>query len=65
MRELVLTIAIYAFLAVLALTVPYGWLISSVWLSAGVYMVLETRSRGWIADISFLATWPIYLALGR
>ena len=64
-RELLYTVPIYAILAVLALTSLPGLALAVVWLSVGLSLVLSTRSRGLLADLSFVATWPLYVVLNR
>lgn len=65
MREAIITIALYAFLAALAATSAFGIALATLWLGVGLYMVANSRSRGIWADLSFMVTWPIYAALGR
>lgn len=38
-------------------------IIISAWLAIGLFLVLNSGSRGALADILFLFTWPIYLYL--
>jgi hypothetical protein len=64
-REMILTVAIYLFLIALALTSIPGLVVTFGWLAVGVWFVSKTRSRGLGADVSFVATWPLYLVLGR
>ena len=63
--EAFVTVAIYAGLALLAFTSLPGALFAAAWLGVGGWMISRTRARGFWADISFAATWPLYLALGR
>lgn len=64
-RELLYTAIIYAILALLALTSIAGLLLAVGWVGIGAWMVWRTRSRGLLADVSFMATWPLYVALGK
>lgn len=38
-----------------------GILIFAAWIGVGAYFVANSRSRGLLADASFLVTWPYYL----
>lgn len=65
MKETYITAGIFALLALLAASSWLGLGIAVIWLSVGAWMVARSRSRGLWADISFLATWPLYVILGR
>lgn len=64
-REAIYTLAIYAILFALAATSWAGLALAAGWLGIGAWMVWRTRSRGLLADVSFMATWPLYVALGK
>jgi hypothetical protein len=64
-REMIYTAAIYAVLALLAWLSLAGILLAIGWLGVGLWMVLKTRSRGILADLSFMATWPLYVVVGK
>lgn len=34
--------------------------IAIVWASVGIWMVIQTRSRGWKADVAFAMFWPLH-----
>lgn len=64
-REMIYTAVIYAVLALLAWLSLAGILLAIGWLGVGMWMVLKTRSRGILADLSFMATWPLYVVVGK
>jgi hypothetical protein len=64
-REMIYTAVIYAVLALLAWLSLAGILLAIGWLGVGLWMVLKTRSRGILADLSFMATWPLYVVVGK
>lgn len=37
-----------------------GQCIGGLWLAIGVRMVADSESRGLLADLCFMASWPIY-----
>lgn len=63
MKEAVITIALYAVLIALANTGPIGFVFAATWAAVGCWMVHRSQSRGFLADASFLVTWPIYLVI--
>jgi len=62
---MIYTAVIYAVLALLAWLSLAGILLAIGWLGVGLWMVLKTRSRGILADLSFMATWPLYVVVGK
>ena len=64
-REWLYTVAIYLVLSALAWTSLAGALLALGWVGVGLWMVLRTRSRGLLADLSFMATWPLSVAVGK
>lgn len=64
-REMIYTLVIYAVLALVAWMSVAGALLAIGWLGVGLWMVSRTRSRGLLADVSFMATWPLYVAVGK
>ncbi len=65
-NEAIWTIGLYALVTALALFGGLvGLLTAALWISFGLWLVNATPSRGWIADASFVVTWPFYVALGR
>jgi hypothetical protein len=64
-REMIYTAVIYAVLALLAWLSLAGILLAIGWLGVGLWMVLKTRSRGILADLSFMATWPLYVVVDK
>ena len=64
-KEAALTVGLYALLAYIAQDSVPGCIAASVWIGCGIHMATQSRSRGFIADASFVVTWPIYVALGR
>lgn len=63
--EAIITLALYALAFTLAATSLLGFVVAAAWLGFGLHMVANSRSRGVLADASFMVTWPIYMALGR
>lgn len=63
--EAIITVALYVLLTILAATSAFGVALAALWLGIGLYMAANSRSRGLWADVSFMVTWPIYVALGR
>lgn len=63
--EAAVTVLLYAILFLLATSGIPGAIIAVAWLGVGGWFVAKTKSRGFWADISFAATWPIYVVLGR
>ena len=64
--EMALTAVLWVALVILPFAAgALGALVSVCWLGGGLYMVANSRSRGFLADASFMVTWPIYIALNR
>jgi hypothetical protein len=45
-----------------------GWpgvVLAALWLGVGVFFVLSTKSRGLLADATFILTWPFYVVWDR
>jgi hypothetical protein len=59
-----LTLLIALVLLALSLTSWPGAALASGWVAVGLWMVSRTRSRGIVADATFVMTWPLYMALG-
>ena len=64
-KELALTVGLYGLLGYIALGSIPGLIAAAVWIGCGIHLATQSRSRGFIADASFVVTWPIYVALGR
>lgn len=39
--------------------------IALAWTLAGVWMARRSQTRGYLADLSFVVTWPVYVMLER
>lgn len=66
MKELILTAVIYFALFASAIWGgALGIAAAAAWLLGGLYMVCNSNSRGLLADVSFAATWPVYVLLER
>ena len=64
--EWLLTLGLWALvIALLIMGGIVGASIATAWLLVGLYMIAQSRSRGLLADASFMVTWPVYLALGK
>lgn len=62
--ELWVTAGLYLMLAgFIASLNPILLSLALAWFAGGFYFVTQSPSRGPLADVSFLVTWPIYLAL--
>ena len=59
------TLLLVPLLALVLLGGLPGFLLAVLWIGGGVYMVVNSRSRGLYADATFLLSWPIHLALDR
>ena len=63
-QEMALTVALYFALGAAALFGDLaGLLLALAWIGVGVWMVSRSQSRGFIADASFVVTWPLYVLL--
>ena len=66
MFEWILAAVLWALVvALLAAGGVIGVGVVTLWMLGGLYMIANSRSRGLLADASFMVTWPIYLALNR
>lgn len=64
--EIALAIFLWAVaIALLAFGGMAGFGLVALWFGGGLYMIANSRSRGLLADASFLVTWPVYMALNR
>ncbi len=66
MFEWILTAALWALVVTLLVVGGIvGVAVVTLWMLGGLYMIAKSRSRGILADASFMVTWPIYLSLNR
>ena len=59
------TILLAVLLALIVFGGAPGIAIAAIWIGGGIYMLLNTRSRGLYADATFFLSWPIHLVMER
>ena len=64
--EIAVTVIIYACLSLaMGFGGVVGFVLATVWIGVGAYLAANSTSPGFWADVSFVATWPIYVWLER
>jgi hypothetical protein len=54
-------LAIVVFFAVALLLGPIGIAIAMLWIIAGITFVMLSRSRGILADVLYVFSWPLWM----